>query len=91
MRRHPRATPAPTGDCPWEAALDAIGEDLIIMGCLDPSIWVSGPVAGIGPALDRLITPRLRASRFVLAPFADGISVELERFHAIRDWLAKSR
>jgi len=81
-------TPPPTGNTPWEEALDVIGEDLIIMGCLDPTIWVSGPVEGIGPALDALITPRLREANFVLAPMSDGIPVPLKRFEAIRDWMA---
>ena len=80
-------TPPPTGNTPWEAALDVLGDDLIILGALDPSIFVSGPVDQIGPALDRLITPRLRASPFVLAPFADGIPVELERFLAVKRWV----
>ena len=83
-------TPPPTGNTPWETALDVLGDDLIILGALDPSIFISGPVDRIGPALDRLITPRLRASPFVLAPFADGIPVELERFMAIKQWMEKS-
>jgi hypothetical protein len=82
-------TPPPTGDCPWELALDALGDNLVIFGCLDPTIFTAGPVDGIGPALDRLITPRLRESPFVLAPFADGIPVPLERFYAVRDWVEK--
>ena len=82
-------TPPPTGDAPWEAALDALGEDTVILGCLDPTIFAAGPLAEIAPALDRLITPRLRAAPFVLAPFADGIRVEIERFYAVRDWMAR--
>ena len=79
-------TPPPTGDTPWEDALDIIGEDLIIFGCLDPSIWISGPVEQIPAALDRLITPRLRESNFVLNPFADGIPVAPERFCTVAEW-----
>jgi uroporphyrinogen-III decarboxylase len=82
-------TPPPTGNTPWEQALDVIGEDLIIMGCLDPTIWISGPLASIGPALDALITPRLREANFVLAPMADGIPVPLERFEAIHEWMER--
>ncbi|MFC1452971.1 uroporphyrinogen decarboxylase family protein [Verrucomicrobiota bacterium] len=82
-------TPPPTGDTPWEEALDVLGEDLIIFGCLDPTIFAAGDVAGIGPALDALITPRLRGANFVLSPTADGITVELSRFLAVRDWIAK--
>ena len=80
-------TQPPTGDCPWETALDALGDNLVIFGCLDPTIFAAGPVEEIGPALDRLIMPRLRESPFVLAPFADGIPVPMERFLAVRDWV----
>ena len=84
-------TPPPTGNTPWEEALDVLGEDLIIFGCLDPSIFVAGKIGDIPSALDRLVTPRLREANFVLCPFADGIPVELARFHAIKDWVEKSR
>ena len=80
-------TPPPTGDTPWERALDILGEDAIIFGALDPTIFAAGPVERIGPALDRLITPRLREAHFVLWPFADGIPVELERFEAVQRWV----
>ena len=80
-------TPPPTGNTPWEQALDVLGEDLVIIGCLDPSIFISGRVEDVGPALDALVTPRLRASHFVLAPFADGIRVGLDRFRAVKEWV----
>ncbi len=80
-------TPPPTGNTPWEMALDVIGEDLIIIGCLDPTIFVIGQIGDIGPALDRLITPRLRDSNFVLCPAADGIPVDIERFYAVKQWM----
>ena len=80
-------TPPPTGDTPWEDALDVIGEDLIMFGCLDPSIFVSGDASGIPSALDSLITPRLREANFVLSPTADGISVDPARFHAVARWV----
>jgi hypothetical protein len=79
-------TPPPTGDCPWEAALDALGEDLVIIALLDPSIFISGPLTGIGPQLDRLITPRIRQSNFILCTTADGIAVPLDRFEAVKAW-----
>ena len=84
-------TPPPTGDTPWELALDVMGEDLIIIGVLDPSIFVSGPVEQIAPALDELYTPRLRRANFILCPAADGIRVPLERFQAVADWMNRSR
>lgn len=80
-------TQPPTGDCPWEDALDVLGDDLIIIGSLDPSIFVNGPIEDIGPALDRIITPRLRQGNFVLCSSADGITVDLERFLAVKQWM----
>lgn len=83
-------TPPPTGNTPWEDALDVLGEDLIIFGCLDPSVFISGHVEKIGSSLDALITPRLRKANFVLAPFADGVPVDLERFYAVKRWVEKN-
>ncbi len=83
-------TPPPTGDTPWEDALDALGEQTIIFGALDPTVFVAGDVGEIAPSLDRLITPRLREANFVLCPFADGIPVPRERFVAVKDWVERS-
>ena len=83
-------TPPPTGDTPWEDALDVLGEDFVIIGILDPSIFLVGPVAAIGPALDACITPRLRRANFVLWPAADGIPVPLERFRAVARWFERN-
>jgi hypothetical protein len=80
-------TPPPTGDTPWELALDALGEETIILGTLDPTVWVLGPVEGIGPALDRLITPRVRRAPFSLLVASDGICVPVERFEAVARWM----
>ena len=83
-------TPSPTGDAPWELALDVLGEETIIFAALDPTIFVSGEIEAIGPTLDQLITPRLREANFVLGPFADGIPVELERFMAVGRWAERA-
>jgi hypothetical protein len=83
-------TPPPTGNTPWEKALDVLGEDLIIFGCLDPTIFAAGDIAGIPVALDALITPRLREANFVLNPMADGIPIAPARFHAVADWVRKN-
>jgi uroporphyrinogen decarboxylase len=80
-------TPPPTGNTPWEEALDVLGEDLIIFGCLDPTIFAAGEVADIPRALDKCISPRLREANFVLNPFSDGIATPPERFYAVRDWV----
>ena len=84
-------TPPPTGNTPWETALDALGEDQVIFGALDPTIFCLGPVEEIAPALDRLYTPRLRRANFCLIAFADGIPVPLERFLAVQAWMEKNQ
>ncbi len=83
-------TPPPTGNTPWEDALDVLGEDLIILGCLDPTIFAAGKISDIPAALDRLMTPRIRRANFILCPFADGIPVEPARFYAVADWMRKN-
>ena len=67
-----------------------IGEDLIIIGALDPSIFISGPVEQIAAALDSLYTPRLRRANFILCLGADGICVPIERFQAVADWMNRN-
>jgi hypothetical protein len=80
-------TPPPTGDTPWELALEVLGEDTIIFGTLDPTLWVLGPIEKIGEALDRLITPRVRRAHFSLLVGADGIRVPVERFETVARWM----
>lgn len=80
-------TPPPTGNTPWEDALDVLGEDTIVFGCLDPTIFAAGEISRIPAALDALITPRLREANFVLNPMADGIPVDPARFRAVAEWV----
>jgi len=81
-------TPPPTGDTPWEMALDALGAGTVIVGLLDPSVFVQGPVEAIGGALERLYSPRLRASSVILCLAADGLTVSVDRFEAVARWMA---
>ena len=83
-------TPPPTGDTPFHLSLDVLGEELIIIGVLDPTIFALGPVEEIASALNALYTPRLRRANFILWPAADGISVPLERFLAVADWMKRN-
>jgi hypothetical protein len=83
-------TPPPTGDTHWEDALDVLGDDAIVIGCLDPTIFAAGEISRIPAALDALITPRLRDANFVLGPMADGIPVEPARFRAVAQWVRNS-
>ena len=80
-------TPPPLGDTPWDLALDVLGNDIIIFGCLTPDIFQEMPLDEMGTALDRLLTTRLRESRLVICLGADGIAVPVERFLAVRDWI----
>jgi len=84
-------TPPPTGDTPFELALDILGEDIIIIGVLDPTIFILNPIEEVPSALDALYTPRLRQSNFVLCPAADGITVPLDRFLAVADWMNQNQ
>jgi uroporphyrinogen-III decarboxylase len=82
-------TPPPTGDTPWELALDVLGEEIAIVGALDPTVFATGPLEAIPAELDRVYTPRLRRAHFVLGPFADGIPVPVERFQAVQRWMER--
>ena len=84
-------TPPPTGDTPWELALDVMGEDLLIIGTLDPSIFISGPLEQIPSALDALYTDRIRRANCILCAGADGIPVPLERFQAVASWMERDK
>lgn len=83
-------TPPPTGNTPWEDALDVLGEDLIIIGCLEPTIFAAGEISRIPAALDALMTPRLREANFVLCAGADGLAIPPARFYAVAEWFQKN-
>ena len=83
-------TPPPVGDLPFEAALDALGDGLIILGgILDPAVFQKPHVTRneLWHALDRLFSPRLRKAPFLLWLGADGLPTPLDRFLAVRDWV----
>lgn len=83
-------TEPPFGDTPWELALDALGDDYVILGALNPDAFLRGPVAAIGAALDALYTPRLRRAHVCCCAFADGLSVPIERWLAVADWFERN-
>lgn len=83
-------TPPPTGDTPYETAFDVLGEDKVIIGALDPTVFVSGPPERIPETLDAIYTERLRRLPFVLCPFADGIPVPVERFLSVAEWMGRN-
>jgi len=86
-------TPPPVGDTTFEEALDTLGEDLIILGgCFDSTIFHKTSVSPkeIVDALERIFTPRIKSSHFLLWIVADGLPTPLERFLIVRDWMEKN-
>jgi uroporphyrinogen-III decarboxylase len=86
-------TPPRVGDVPYEEALDALGEDLVLMGAVFPGEVFQRPGATAGEihrALDALYTPRIRRARMVLWLGADGLPTPVERFLAVREWMGRN-
>ena len=80
-------TPPSIGDCTIERAMDALGEDLVILGGILPGFQDPGATPGsIKADLDRLFTPRVRSSNLLLWAPADGLDTPIERFLAVREW-----
>lgn len=67
--------------------LDELGEDLIIIGIIDPSVFIMGSLEEVPEALDALCTPRIRRCNSCLWPGTDGLAVPLERFGAVAAWM----
>ena len=82
-------TPPPVGDSEYELALDVLGEELIIIGCMDSTVFHRKDVARqeIWELLDRTITPRIKKSNFILWAVADGLPTPVEKFHMIKEWI----
>lgn len=86
-------TPPPVGDCAFETALDALGEDLVILGGVLPGSVFHAPgvtADDIAGALDGLYTPRVRRANFLLWAAADGLPTPLWKFHAVADWMRRN-
>lgn len=83
---HALTTPE-IGDCSFEAALDALGDDLIIIGLLDSGVFQSPYTTeeDIRDCVKKTLTPRLKESNFILAPVADGLPTDEWRFLAVKD------
>ena len=85
--------PAPIGNTAYEHALDVLGEDLIIWGGILDDNMFHGPSFSrekLEAALAKILTPRVRASRFLLWIPADGLETPVERFLMVRDWMEKN-
>ena len=75
------------GDCRFEEALDALGDDLIIIGVLSPTVFQgpSATEAQIRLCVKNTLTDRIRRSRFILWPAIDGLPTPVWRLKAVRD------
>ena len=86
-------TPPPIGDCHFEDALDAMGEDVVILGgVLDGTVFHGADTTRerIWNLLDRVYTPRIRQANLLLWVVADGLPTPMERFHAVRRWMDRA-
>jgi len=86
-------TEPPIGNCRFERALDVMGDDLIIIGLLNGNVFnrPDATVESIHAELDRVMTPRLAESNFILHAPADGLPTELWKFETVIDWFEKRR
>jgi len=80
-------TDPPVGDCPFEMALQALGEEAILMGVLATDVFQGdGATPGdIRSAVKRALRDRVRESNFILCPAIDGIATPPWKLEAVRD------
>ncbi len=84
-------TPAPVGDTGFEEAWKFFGDKLVVIGCLDADIF-QNPATSPGDIeryLEKVCTPKIRCSPIILIVTADGLATPLDRFLAVRDWMAQ--
>ncbi len=82
-------TPPPVGDTRHEEALDALGEDLVILGgVFPPEVFYRTSLTAdeVSGTLDAIYTPRLCSARFLLWIPVDGLRVDPDRFELLRRW-----
>ena len=82
-------TPPTIGDTPFALALNTLGETVTLMGLLDGTVFHDPNVTtqDIRVLLDRVYTPQLRASNFILIVAADGLPTPLWKFQAVQEWM----
>lgn len=75
------------GDCRFEEALDALGDDLIIIGVLSPAVFQGGYTTEeqIRLCVKKTLTDRIRNSHFILWPAIDGLPTPVWKLKAVRD------
>ena len=87
-------TPPPTGNTPFEDALDVLGDDLLIFPGLLPEALFSRPHFSpqhLHRGMDQLHTSRLGRAHIFYHVVADGLPTPIEHFYAVRDWFQQRR
>ena len=84
-------TPPVVGDCPFEHALDILGEDLFVCSVFG-SEFIHDPQAtpeSIAEHIKSMLTPRVKRARFIHWVQCDGIPTPLWKFDAVREAVEK--
>lgn len=84
-------TESPVGDVSFDLVLDALGEDVVMMGLMRGNTF-TGPSATkeqVWRLLDEIYTPRLRRANFILCAAADGLPLPMDRFLWVGEWMDK--
>jgi len=76
-------TPPPVGTCPYELALDELGEDLIIITGFGSTVMRDNTKTEEEKrqCVREYLTPRLKKANFITGLGADGLETDIELFH----------
>ena len=85
-------TEPPIGDTRVERALDVLGEDLIVVTCIDATKLVCPDYSAreLETHLDRFVSERLKRANVVFWLPVDGIDTPLDRFTTAGEWFEKN-
>ncbi len=80
-------TPPPLGTCPFETALDVLGDDLVVLSAFDTSVLRDETLSREEKmaSMRDTMSPRVKAGNFALGIGADGIETSMELFDLVRD------
>ena len=80
-------TPPPIGTCPYEAALDALGEDLIVITTYGTEYLRDEALTDEEKrkCMEDTLTPRVKAGNFIFGLVSDGMETDLSLFTFVRD------
>jgi hypothetical protein len=82
----------PIGNTPFDAALDVLGDDVIIWGGMVDDTLFHAPSfsrSRLEQYLSEIMTPRIRKANFLLWVPADGLETPVERFLIVKEWMEK--